>query len=433
MMNHLNNGFDSFIGRTPNTFSLVAAYPTRTVQFIRKCFESGDKIISNFDIDCCQVYFQGGDSPTLRGTRRAARAIFFRCNKISLNRAGKHFEDRLLCYSARGFSCLLHHQDFRSYPESVLDRTQLDSASGVLKLLVFDRIISNNPEFAATEKRQKTVPWRKGYTAQSLREWFTETGKDFDDDYDSDYDSDDCDADFEPVDLLAVGSDETDWDDPYFEHSGFGDGWKADPPIFDWDMYWKNYRSSLKLTAKWAEKNYRTNMDAKFIHSVLDGPSFCELHTHLPGMGSADWWINVVLKERVYDLRELQSDRFWWFGPRLPKDIDQQVRLKWLEVLKDENLLYFSWDSLISTFEPRTGKLYYEFEGNPIVSDLFPSLFEFFFANRDLQGVPLDKSIKEDFQFETATQILTKDIVVPLTALFQIVGGTEQGVFRFFE
>ena len=86
--------------RSPKAVTIPLGYPHRNVQVIRRQYSCIAEVIFNFDIDCCQVAWDGN---RVVATLSAFRALQTGVNIADPERSGRDYEDRLLKYVKRGF------------------------------------------------------------------------------------------------------------------------------------------------------------------------------------------------------------------------------------------------------------------------------------------------------------------------------------------
>lgn len=165
---HAKSGYPSSFSEGPFTYACHAVSPYRPVQIIRRKYDTIEEILSSFDINCCEVAYQGPTEGHPFGqlwvTERAFWAIKTRTNivEISSNRS-MSYEDRLVKYSKRGFavSVLKNDEQWREYPDDLLRQCPPDQTSGLVRLLVHQVLQHENVEVAATELRTRVVPYPK--------------------------------------------------------------------------------------------------------------------------------------------------------------------------------------------------------------------------------------------------------------------------------
>ncbi|CAB9509719.1 SH3KBP1-binding protein 1 [Seminavis robusta] len=86
--------------RSQYAVTIVVGYPQRNVQIILAHHRCPAEVVFNFDIDCCQVFFDGKN---VRATPAAQRALMTGTNMADPERRSGNYETRLAKYAERGF------------------------------------------------------------------------------------------------------------------------------------------------------------------------------------------------------------------------------------------------------------------------------------------------------------------------------------------
>jgi hypothetical protein len=89
------------IVRTINAITFAFGYPQRHIQLILRRYRSVAEILLHFDIDCCQVAWDG---ERILATPSALRAFRTGINVVDPELSSKQYEERLLKYVSRGFA-----------------------------------------------------------------------------------------------------------------------------------------------------------------------------------------------------------------------------------------------------------------------------------------------------------------------------------------
>eukprot|EP01122_Echinamoeba_exundans_P014927 TRINITY_DN6888_c0_g1_i2.p1 TRINITY_DN6888_c0_g1~~TRINITY_DN6888_c0_g1_i2.p1 ORF type:complete len:1170 (-),score=155.10 TRINITY_DN6888_c0_g1_i2:604-4113(-) len=171
------DGADCLLAETPNSYTSYSTFPYRPVQVIQLEARSIEDVLSHFDVDCGAFAFRGGTQKKLVCLRRAWDAIVNKANTVNLSLRTNTYENRLIRYSQRGFAVDIPKE---LVPEEVdLDKFgEMPGAHthGFLRLLKHQMDIENQPQFAATETRQRYVPF-VGFTLGALKSWLTDEGR----------------------------------------------------------------------------------------------------------------------------------------------------------------------------------------------------------------------------------------------------------------
>lgn len=112
--------------RTKNALTISTSYPKRNIQIILKLFQSATEVISNFDLDCVCVAYDGNDVVCLP---RFCRSLSTRMNFVDINRFHTQtvaHDARILKYAKRGFgACLLNQVELISTGSHIPDSKSL--------------------------------------------------------------------------------------------------------------------------------------------------------------------------------------------------------------------------------------------------------------------------------------------------------------------
>jgi hypothetical protein len=132
--------------KTKRSISVRTGY--RTYQIVTTLYRTLEDVIFAFDIDSCCVGYAGG--PDVWITPRARRAIAKRYNLVHLTIPHAHalpgrYERRLFKYARRGFAIAVPGYDRSQIDPNVWLKHTFD-ASGLEKLLLLDKAVSDHPE-----------------------------------------------------------------------------------------------------------------------------------------------------------------------------------------------------------------------------------------------------------------------------------------------
>jgi hypothetical protein len=103
--------------RSPFAVTLIVGHPQRHLQIILRRYACIADVIFNFDIDSCQLAYDGN---TVWATPSARRALMTGINYVDPEQSGKDFETRLAKYAGRGFLAAVPGLDLEKVKESYL-------------------------------------------------------------------------------------------------------------------------------------------------------------------------------------------------------------------------------------------------------------------------------------------------------------------------
>jgi hypothetical protein len=103
--------------RSPFAVTLIVGHPQRHLQIILRRYACIADVIFNFDIDSCQLAYDGN---TVWATPSARRALMTGINFVDPERSGRDFETRLAKYAGRGFLAAVPGLDLGKVKESYL-------------------------------------------------------------------------------------------------------------------------------------------------------------------------------------------------------------------------------------------------------------------------------------------------------------------------
>ena len=107
---HLKHNLDQtehhqlLVLRSPMAVSFYAAFPNRTIQVVLRRYACVADVIFNFDVDACQLAYDG---QRVVGTHAAFRAFRTGLNIADPERSSPTYEKRLAKYSLRGFAVVV--------------------------------------------------------------------------------------------------------------------------------------------------------------------------------------------------------------------------------------------------------------------------------------------------------------------------------------
>jgi hypothetical protein len=412
-----NRNGNAFFVKTMHTYTAYSVYPYRPVQLIRTAFKDPDEILNSFDIDCCAVAYQG---PTeafrngrLFGLPRAADALQNWCNVVNLNLRGLNYEQRLIKYSKRGFRVVINNNDWMERDNVLIENMDDTQTKGILMLFKHDQLIKKNASLAATEERTRYVPFR-GYNIKGLMGWFATVNMSHNLAYGVPFNLNDF---YKIKEINKL--------------SGSSSIWKEYKRILAQSEWFSPYKSPsiISLIGKTIAKKEKiqkyiysesaSDKHLKTLEKYYTAHNVCDLHTHLTGMGTFEFWFEKILHLRMYERRVyLTSNKYFhvlWYGPQLGENLP--------EVKKWDDHLPGSLVTKIpnSVFDNR------EYDNDDLVINLNDwkvnvddALIELLYKEEINSSIISD--IKSSHTIDKFKEYFTGDVVFPLLILAEAFG-----------
>jgi hypothetical protein len=108
---------DLLVTRTRLAVTFAFGYPQRHIQLILRRYNCVAQVLLNFDIDCCQVAYDGN---TVMATPAGMRALESGTNIADPEKANMRYEERLAKYGSRGFMVVVPGLDMTRVQEHLL-------------------------------------------------------------------------------------------------------------------------------------------------------------------------------------------------------------------------------------------------------------------------------------------------------------------------
>lgn len=123
--------------RTGQAVTFSFGYPLRPIQLILRIHTCISDVLLGFDIDSCQVAYDG---KTVYATKSALRAIETGMNIVDPERATTKYEERLIKYVFRGYMVAVPGLDFSRIQKKYLGNHFFASKHGELHELIFGTV-----------------------------------------------------------------------------------------------------------------------------------------------------------------------------------------------------------------------------------------------------------------------------------------------------
>jgi len=152
---HRNTRFqDLLVVRTTNAITFAFGHPQRHIQLILRRYRNVADILLGFDVDCCQVAFDG---EKVLATPAALRAINTGINIVDPERGTRKYEERLTKYAKRGYMVAVPGLDLRRVRKELLGDNLFTYHNGHMKRVCFDRLYVGDSKSKSGRKRRADV------------------------------------------------------------------------------------------------------------------------------------------------------------------------------------------------------------------------------------------------------------------------------------